>query len=62
MNIEVVSEPTPTPRATGRRMTGASVGCKIHLVEESTGKQVSEIITPDYVCENERRTREERKY
>lgn len=32
------------------------------LVEYETGKVVSEVITPDYIYENERRERDERKY
>lgn len=59
MSVEIVHEPTPPPRPSGTRFRG---GCHIQLVEESTGKTVSEIITPDYVYENERRTRDERKY
>jgi hypothetical protein len=58
-DVSIEHEPTPPPRASGTRMKG---GCHIHLVEESTGKVVSEVITPDYVYQNERRTREERKY
>lgn len=59
MSIEIVNEPTPPPRATGNRIKG---GCHIQLIEEATGKAVTEVITPDYVYENERRTRDERKY
>jgi hypothetical protein len=59
MGIEIINEPTPPPRASGTRVKG---GCQIHLVEEATGKVVSEIITPDYIYENERQTRDERKY
>jgi hypothetical protein len=59
MNIEIVNEPMPLPRASGSRVKG---GCHIQLVEEATGKTVSDIITPDYIYENERRTRDERKY
>lgn len=59
MSVEIVNEPTPPPRPSGYRFKG---GCHIHLVEEKTGKVVSEIITPDYVYQNERRIRDERKY
>jgi hypothetical protein len=59
MSTEIVNEPTPPPRPSGSRMKG---GCHILFVEEKTGKQVGEVITPEYIYENERRTREERKY
>jgi hypothetical protein len=59
MSVEIVNEPTPPPRSTGLRFKG---GCQIQLVEEATGKVASEIITPDYVHQNERQIREERKY
>lgn len=58
-DISVEHEPTPPPRASGVRWRG---GAAIQLVEEATGKVLSEVITPDYVYENERRTRDERKY
>ncbi len=58
-DVSVEFEPTPPPRPSGMRMSG---GCHIQLVEEATGKVVSEVVTPDYVYENERRTRDERKY
>lgn len=58
-NVSVEHEPTPPPRPSGLCMRG---GCHIHLVEETTGKVISEVFTPDYIYENERRTRDERKY
>lgn len=57
--VEIVHEPMPPPRASGLRMRG---GCHIQIVDEATGKVASEVITPDYVYQNERCTRDERKY
>jgi len=57
--VEIVNEPMPAPRASGLRMKG---GAHIVLVEEATGKQVSEVYTPDYIYQNERCTRDGRKY
>jgi hypothetical protein len=59
MSVEITNEPTPPPRPSSTRFKG---GCHIQLVEESSGKVVSEVITPDYVYQNERQLREERKY
>jgi uncharacterized protein YcgI (DUF1989 family) len=58
MNVEVTNEPTPPPRPSGTRI---KAGCWIQLVDLE-GKIVSDVITPDYIYENERRTRDERKY
>ena len=71
MSIEIEHEPTPPPRPSGlkvpiQEVIGGGVrmrgGAHIQFVEEATGKIVNEVITPDYVYENERRTRHERKY
>lgn len=60
MSVEITHEPTPPPRASGSRFKG---GVQVNLVEESTGKTLSQVMSPDHVFyENERRTREERKY
>jgi len=59
MSVEIVNEPTPPPRPSGARFRG---GCHIEFVEEATGKVVNEVITPDYIYQNERQTRDERKY
>jgi len=58
MDVEITNEPTPPPRPCGK----FKGGCHIQLVEEATGKVVNEIYTPDYVYQNERQTRDERKY
>lgn len=70
MSIEITDEPTPSPRPSGLKVPIGEVmggvrmrgGAHIQFVEGATGKVVNEIITPDYVYENERRTRDERKY
>jgi hypothetical protein len=58
-DISVEHEPTPPPRASGTRIKG---GLHVQLVEEKTGKVVSDVVTPDYLYVNERRLREEPKY
>jgi hypothetical protein len=59
-DIEVVNEPQPPFRSSGKRSLKG--GAHILFVEEKTGKQVAEVITPEYIHENERQLREERKY
>lgn len=54
--VEILSEPTPTPRASGR----GKVDITVRLIDSKTMEVVGQ--TTAKAEENERRTREERKY
>jgi hypothetical protein len=61
MSVEITHEPTPAPLATGKsRFIG---GIHVRFIDSTTGKQVGENISENMkIWENERRTRESRKY
>jgi hypothetical protein len=60
VSIEIINEPMPAPRATGKRV---SVDVNVRFIEDRTGKKVGEYIHKDArFIENERRTRKSRKY
>ncbi len=55
-DVEIVNEPPPAPRATGKGRMDVTV----RLIDPKTGEQISS--ASSRMAENERRTREERKY
>ncbi len=55
-DVEILNEPPPAPRATGKGRMDVTV----RLIDPKTGEQVSS--ASSRMAENERRTREGRKY
>ena len=54
MSIEIVNEPPPPPRSSGK--IRSSAGCRIHLTDPATGEE--QILIAGDFHENERRLRE----
>lgn len=54
--IEIVNEPPPAPRASGR----GKMEVTVRLIDSNSGEQVSS--ASSRMSENERRIRDERKY
>ncbi len=55
-DVEIINELPPGPRATGKGRMDVTV----RLIDPNTGEQISS--ASSRLAENERRTREERKY
>jgi len=57
MAIEIITEPTPTPRASGK----PRVEVRIHFLDSKRNNEIVAVRT-SHAYQNERRARETRKY